>query len=138
MYASMQRCNPSSTLPVALLLSSGHPYTACHRKRCGLLQSALAASHVAWRLLRDRGVTMLVRVDVSGGAGGVLLVSLSHQAAGFAPYRLDNCSCETLHLRYAQVPEQLWVLALCSGHASDKAGLLGSWATVGKHLLFQK
>lgn len=44
---------------------------------------------------------MLVRVDVSGGAGGVLLVSLSHQAAGFAPYRLDNCSCETLHLRCA-------------------------------------
>lgn len=46
-------------------------------------------------------MTMLVRVDVSGGAGGVLLVSLSHQAAGFAPYRLDNCSCETLHLRCA-------------------------------------
>lgn len=43
---------------------------------------------------------MLVRVDVSGGAGGVLLVALSHQAAGFAPYRLDNFSCETLHLRY--------------------------------------
>ncbi len=50
---------------------------------------------------RDRGVTMLVRVDVSGGAGGVLLVALSHQAAGFAPYRLDNFSCETLHLRYS-------------------------------------
>ena len=100
-YASMQRCNPSSALSVALLPSSGHPCTACHRKRCGLLQSALAASHVARRLLRDRGVTMLVRVDVSGGAGGVLLVSLSHQAAGFAPYRLDNCSCETLHLRCA-------------------------------------
>ena len=46
-------------------------------------------------------MTMLVRVDVSGGAGGVLLVSLSHQAAGFAPYRLDNCSSETLHLRCA-------------------------------------
>jgi len=53
------------------------------------------------RASRDRGVTMLVRVDVAGGAGGVLLVSLSHQAAGFAPYRLDNCSCETLHLRRA-------------------------------------
>ena len=46
---------------------------------------------------------MLVRVDVSGGAGGVLLVALSHQAAGFAPYRLDNFSCETLHLRCSAI-----------------------------------
>ena len=34
---------------------------------------------------RDRGVTILVRVDVSSGSAGVLAVTLSHQAAGFAP-----------------------------------------------------
>lgn len=50
---------------------------------------------------RDRGVTMLVRVDVCAAEGGVLVVNVSHQAAGFAPYRLDNCSSETLHLRSA-------------------------------------
>lgn len=49
--------------------------------------------------LRDRGVTMLVRVDISADTNGVLSVALSHQAAGFAPYRIDNCTAATLHLR---------------------------------------
>ena len=49
---------------------------------------------------RDRGVTMLVRVDVAtSAASGVLRVTLSHHPAGFAPYRIDNCSLETLHAR---------------------------------------
>lgn len=48
---------------------------------------------------RDRGVTMLVRVDISAGTNGVLSVALSHQAAGFAPYRIDNCTAAMLHLR---------------------------------------
>jgi len=51
---------------------------------------------------RDRGVTMLVRVDISAGTNGVLSVALSHQAAGFAPYRIDNCTAATLHLRQAR------------------------------------
>ena len=42
---------------------------------------------------------MLLRVDVSTSASGALLVTLSNQAAGFAPYRLDNCTSYTLHLR---------------------------------------
>ena len=42
---------------------------------------------------------MLLRVDLSTSASGALLVTLSNQAAGFAPYRLDNCTSYTLHLR---------------------------------------
>ena len=42
---------------------------------------------------------MLVRVDISADTNGVLSVALSHQAAGFAPYRIDNCTAATLHLR---------------------------------------
>ena len=48
---------------------------------------------------RDRGETRLVRVDICSTKGGVLVVSMSHQAGGFAPYRLDNCSTEVLHVR---------------------------------------
>lgn len=49
---------------------------------------------------RDRGVTMLVRVDVAASAAsGVLRCVLSHHPSGFAPYRIDNCSLETLHAR---------------------------------------
>ena len=49
---------------------------------------------------RDRGVTMLVRVDLAtSAASGVLRVMLSHHPAGFAPYRIENCSLETLHAR---------------------------------------
>ena len=48
---------------------------------------------------RDRGVTMLLRVDVSTSSAGALLITLSDHASGFAPYRLDNCTPLTLHLR---------------------------------------
>ena len=43
---------------------------------------------------------MLLRVDVSTSSSGALLVTLSDHASGFAPYRLDNCTSLTLHLRY--------------------------------------
>ncbi|PSC70464.1 Methionine gamma-lyase isoform A [Micractinium conductrix] len=67
---------------------------------------------------RDRGVTMLVRVDVAtSAASGVLQVTLSHHPAGFAPYRIDNCSLETLHARQYRVREQQDVLRpYCSLH----------------------
>ena len=55
-------------------------------------------------LCRDRGVTMLLRVDVSTSSSGALLVTLSDQAAGFAPYRVDNCTSQTLHLRFHAHP----------------------------------
>jgi hypothetical protein len=43
---------------------------------------------------------MLVRVDLAASpATGVLQVTLSHHPAGFAPYRIENCSLETLHAR---------------------------------------
>jgi hypothetical protein len=59
---------------------------------------------------RDRGVTMLVRVDVAATGAGTLLVTLSHHPAGFAPYRLENCTLETLHCRQQRVREQQDVL----------------------------
>ena len=46
---------------------------------------------------------MLVRVDICATQDGVLVVNISHQTGGFAPYRLDNCSSETLHLRLANL-----------------------------------
>lgn len=45
---------------------------------------------------------MLLRVDISTYASGSLLITLSDQGTGFAPYRLDNCTPFTLHLRYTQ------------------------------------
>ena len=57
--------------------------------------------------IRDRGVTMLVRVDISADTNGVLSVALSHQAAGFAPYRIDNCTAATLHLRQVRAASKL-------------------------------
>lgn len=48
---------------------------------------------------RDRGETLLLRVDVAGSARGTLHVTLSHTAAGFAPYRLEN---HTLHAMIAR------------------------------------
>ena len=59
---------------------------------------------------RDRGVTMLVRLDVATGPLGVLCITLSHQPAGFAPYRIENCTLETLHARQLRVREQQDVL----------------------------
>ena len=57
---------------------------------------------------------MLVRVDVAASAAsGVLRCVLSHHPAGFAPYRIDNCSLETLHARQYRrvVPPQPWLAA---------------------------
>lgn len=48
---------------------------------------------------RDRQETLLVRADISTGANGVVVACLTHQDAGFAPYRLDNCTVQTLHIR---------------------------------------
>ena len=59
---------------------------------------------------RDRGVTMLMGLDVSTSSSGVLKVTLSHQPAGFAPYRIENCSLETLHARQNGVTEQQDIL----------------------------
>ena len=47
---------------------------------------------------RGRGDTVLLRLDVSTHSGGTLLATLSQQE-GFFPYRLDNFSSETLHVR---------------------------------------
>ena len=63
-------------------------------------------------MCRDRGVTMLVRVDVCAAEGGVLVINVSHQAAGFTPYRLDNCSSETLHLRQVKTESHdRWIVS---------------------------
>lgn len=49
---------------------------------------------------------MMVKVDISTSSSGVLQIRLSHEAAGFAPYRLDNCTTLTLHLRQQDCHEQ--------------------------------
>ncbi len=56
---------------------------------------------------RDRGVTMLMRIDVGASDSGVLRLTLSHHASGFAPYRIENCSLETLHARQDRCLEQV-------------------------------
>lgn len=71
---------------------------------------------------------MLVRVDVATSAtSGVLRVTLSHHPAGFAPYRIDNCSLETLHARqYKWAPRGLGAHAgSCNntGHAGWRYNL---------------
>ena len=59
---------------------------------------------------RDRGITKLVRVGVASAASGVCYITLSHNPTGFAPYRVENCSLETLHARQKSVREQQDVL----------------------------
>jgi SHR-binding domain of vacuolar-sorting associated protein 13 len=59
---------------------------------------------------RDRGITMLLRVDVAISTSGSAQITLSHNPAGFAPYRVENCSTETLHARQKSVREQQDVL----------------------------
>eukprot|EP00873_Tetraselmis_striata_P001703 jgi/Tetstr1/421967/TSEL_012866.t1 len=46
-----------------------------------------------------RGETLLVGVDVSASSTGCWVATLSNDAAGFAPYRLDNCTSYTLQCR---------------------------------------
>ncbi|GIL46445.1 hypothetical protein Vafri_3439, partial [Volvox africanus] len=48
---------------------------------------------------RNRAETQLVRVDVSLSPAGSMLLSLSHHHTDFAPYRIDNCSGEVLHVQ---------------------------------------
>lgn len=55
---------------------------------------------------RSAGETVLLRLDISAGAGGSALATLSVHEAAFAPYRLDNCSAETLHVQQVGCIEQ--------------------------------
>eukprot|EP00198_Chlamydomonas_reinhardtii_P007834 XP_001697171.1 predicted protein [Chlamydomonas reinhardtii] len=48
---------------------------------------------------RNRAETQLVRLDVSLSSAGTLVVGLSHHHTDFAPYRIDNCSSEVLHVQ---------------------------------------
>lgn len=43
---------------------------------------------------------MLLRMDIGSNSSGALVATLSDQAAGFAPYRVDNCTAQILHLRF--------------------------------------
>ena len=40
-----------------------------------------------------------MRADVRTNSSGVLLVSLAHTPSAFSPYRIDNCTCEPLHIQ---------------------------------------
>lgn len=48
---------------------------------------------------RDKGETLLLQVDIKTSSDGVLLICVTHQAVGFSPYRIDNCTSETLFVR---------------------------------------
>jgi hypothetical protein len=60
---------------------------------------------------RNRGETLLLQLDVAAASSGSSIVAtLSGRQGGFAPYRLDNCSCETIHVQQAGCVEQEDVL----------------------------
>lgn len=59
---------------------------------------------------RNQGKTLLVRVDLVTGSSGVALLALSQPVSGFAPYRVDNCSGEVLHVQQERCVEQEDVL----------------------------
>ena len=60
---------------------------------------------------RDRGITMLIRIDAtSSPTNDMLHISFSHNPEGFSPYRIENCSLETLHCRQENVQDQQDVL----------------------------
>jgi hypothetical protein len=58
---------------------------------------------------RNRGETLLLQLDVAAASSGIV-ATLSGRQGGFAPYRLDNCSCETIHVQQAGCVEQEDVL----------------------------
>lgn len=82
---------------------------------------------------RDRGETMLVRVDVAtSAASGVLRITLSHHPAGFAPYRIDNCSLETLHARQYKCVLRIALPLPVPDHDQDcNRGRGGEWKARG-------
>lgn len=58
---------------------------------------------------RSRGETLLLQLDVAASSSGIV-ATLSGRQGGFAPYRIDNCSAETLHVQQAGCAEQEDVL----------------------------
>lgn len=67
---------------------------------CYLCPAALQIRH------RNRAETQLVRLDVSLSSAGTLVVGLSHHHTDFAPYRIDNCSSEVLHVQQVRARGQ--------------------------------
>lgn len=60
---------------------------------------------------RDRGITRIVRADISHTSDHeTKQIIIRSNPNGFAPYRLENCSLETLTIRQKGVPDQQDVL----------------------------
>jgi hypothetical protein len=60
---------------------------------------------------RDRGITHIVRAEISHSSeDGTKKIILRSNPEGFTPYRLDNCSLETLTIRQKGVFDQQDVL----------------------------
>lgn len=60
---------------------------------------------------RDRGVTQIVRVEISHSSeDGTKKIILRSNPEAFTPYRLDNCSLETLTIRQKGVVDQQDIL----------------------------
>ena len=92
-----------------MLESSSAAYVSCswlqQTHNAGLQSQVIAgqAEQVLHELMlctcRGHGDTLLLRLNVTAQSGGTLEATLSVQQQGFFPYRLDNFSSETLHVR---------------------------------------
>ncbi len=55
---------------------------------------------------RNRGETLLLRLNISSGPSGSIMEALAQHGDAFAPYRIDNVSGETLHVQQEGCIEQ--------------------------------
>ena len=94
-----------------------------------------SASHLAVRhacACRGHGDTLLLRLNVTAQSGGTLEATLSVQQQGFFPYRLDNFSSETLHVRWVHHAARLCSLCFaCSKQTSDCCSALPANTDLG-------
>lgn len=86
---------PDATLPLHLQLRAAEPGWSWSG---GVALDSPGDALVKMRH-RNKGETMLLRLDVTAGATGSVMAAVSAHGSAFAPYRIDNCSSETLHVQ---------------------------------------
>lgn len=59
---------------------------------------------------RDRGVTTIILANIYSDCDGVMWITLSSNKNNFTPYRIENCSLETLNIRQNGVVDQFDML----------------------------
>lgn len=98
---------PDASLPLKLQFRQGEP---------GWSWSGAAAVESPGEFLvkirhRNRGETLLLQLDVAAASSGSSMVAtLSAPEGGFAPYRIENCSSEVIHVQQVGCVEQEDVL----------------------------